>query len=309
MNDFLKDERFLARWLAGELKEEELQWFRQHPDFPKYQQLIQDVEELKAPPFDEKAILQKIKAKQQSPTITNKNVNRPPLIRRLMISAAAILLLLIGYFFLYPTPDIVLLTNAGEQKGHVLPDQSTIRLNANTKITFNPKTYHQQRNIELQGEAFFDVVPGKTFKVLTKHGSVTVLGTSFSVLSENDAFLVSCKSGRVKVAGNKGVETILEPGERVRLINAQFSAKEKTDPRTIGSWQNGETKFVSEPLKNVIRSLENQFGIQIKIDPKLEHAKFTGSFLHKDVETALKMVFVPMELQYKKEKDGVYLIF
>jgi Fe2+-dicitrate sensor, membrane component len=99
----------------------------------------------------------------------------------------------------------------------------------------------------------------------------------------------------------------LSSGESVRIIDQGLQPKEKTVAEEIGSWQKGIARFYSEPLKNVITALENQFGVNINLTVKQEE-KFSGSFLYKDVATAFKMVFDPMGLTYTKEADGTYLV-
>ena len=100
----------------------------------------------------------------------------------------------------------------------------------------------------------------------------------------------------------------LTPGEQVRMLAGNLSQKDTIDPKIIGSWQTGTSRFQSEPLGHVITALEKQFGIRIRIAKEKRAEKFTGSFLHREVDIALKMVFNPMGLQYTKQNDGSYLV-
>ena len=211
--------------------------------------------------------------------------------------------------FFIQTPATNIYTNAGQQLDYKLPDQSSVSLNADAQITFNTFTFDEQRVVKLYGEAFFDVVQGDSFKVYTDHGMVLVKGTSFGVLADPYEFRVSCKTGQVEVKDYGKEKITLNAGDQVRFRDSTFLAIEKVSPSIIASWRNGESKFKSEPLKNVIRAVEKQFDIRIHTDTTIIKQKFTGSFLHKDVDTAMKMIFIPMEVKYKKEKENVYKVF
>ncbi|QCK13858.1 FecR family protein [Mangrovivirga cuniculi] len=77
-----------------------------------------------------------------------------------------------------------------------LPDSSTVYLNHNSKISFDED--FEERKVHLDGEAFFDVVPGEnTFTVITENGEVEVEGTSFNVVSVDLDFNVEVVSGIV----------------------------------------------------------------------------------------------------------------
>ena len=69
-----------------------------------------------------------------------------------------------------------------ESKTVLLPDQSTVRLNAGSFFTYDAATWDDARTVELHGEAFFDVKKnGVPFTVTTSNSRVQVLGTTFNV--------------------------------------------------------------------------------------------------------------------------------
>ena len=306
MDDFLKDDTFLARWLADELTGQELNKFQQHPDFSRYQQLVKASSNLNIPELDEAALFQKIKMQHQNgktiPTRQRK------LSRRLFIPAAAILFLIIGYLALFRNQDSTFKTSFGEQVAHTLPDGSSVLLNANSEITYHLKDFKKNRNLVLHGEAFFEVKEGSSFKVQTKNGQVEVLGTSFSVYSRAQTMVTACKTGRVRVKDNAQNQVSLTPGERVRNSHKLMQEKETVAANVIGGWKSGRSEFDSEHLSLVTKAIENQFGVSIQLDQKQGKEKFTGSFLHKDLETALQMVYVPMGLNFEEKEKGVIVI-
>lgn len=306
-DDLLNDDTFLARWLAGGLTEEELNRFREHPDFAYYEQLAHQSSTIKVPAIDQAQLLKKIKAKQKTSLLKK---DKPKLFsRRLLISAAAMLLFILSYFAIFNhQTEAVFQTSIGEQLTHTLPDASKVYLNANSKITYNPSIFTNQRIINLTGEAFFEVEKGTPFIVQTKNDEIEVLGTSFSVYSRDEMLVVSCKTGSVQVKDRLGYQKVLQAGQRLRTLNGALQAEEKVATNAIGEWKRGQSHFHSEHLEVVIKSIEHQFGVKIKLSPDLKNEKFTGSFLHKDLETAFKMVLDPMNLKYKQSTNGVYII-
>lgn len=304
--DLLQDDTFLARWLAGELTESEMQQFRMHPDYIYFEQLARTSKNLAIPQIDKQKVLANIK--RQKSTNPKTSPTRTFFSRRFFIPAAAMLFLIIGYFAIFHPSDMLLSTGVGEQLTHTLPDDSKIYLNANAQISYDPKKFTQQRIIKLEGEALFEVSKGNSFIVKTNYGQVEVLGTVFSVYSRNNVLLVSCKSGQVRVSDQSQNHHILEKGDRIRTIAGILQHKESVSPESIGTWKEGKSSFDSEELQIVATTLEQQFGISIELKASLARERFSGSFLHKDLDTALKMVFDPMGLKYNKSANGVYII-
>ena len=100
------------------------------------------------------------------------------------------------------------------------------RLNAKSLLAFNKKDWKQEREVELDGEAFFKVAKGSSFNVITKSGTVTVYGTQFNVKQRDNYFEVICYEGLVGVTYNSQ-ETKLKPGDSFLIIDGEIIAKEK----------------------------------------------------------------------------------
>ena len=112
-----------------------------------------------------------------------------------------------------------------------------------------------------------------------------------------------CYEGKVSVTNNKK-EHVLSPGNAIRKIDGKDSEKHDKE-NSLPSWLNGESSFVSVPLKYVILELEKQYNIQIDAHRIDDSIIFTGSFSNKDLKLALVSVFKTMDIQYIKEKNGV----
>ena len=122
-------------------------------------------------------------------------------IRKLYVAMASIAAsMIIGWVTLshFTNPMVNIRAPYGTITTHVLPDGSTVTLNANATLSYD-KDFSAKRDISLSGEAFFEVKRGSTFTVKTTLGNVEVLGTSFNVIVEEKNFEVICKSGKVLV--------------------------------------------------------------------------------------------------------------
>jgi len=214
------------------------------------------------------------------------------------VAAAAVVAIL----FLGPLADsgsVQLVASAVQKEGFDLPDGSLVYLNGGSNVQYEAGGWNMDRVLNLDGEAYFDVIKGSTFSVNTEQGLVTVLGTTFNVLDRGEVFEVECFSGKVSVEiGSQ--EEILSPGQGVRIVNSTLAVYDLST--TNPDWKLGEFKFVDADAADVFEELEWQLGMDI-IVPNLEGYKFTGDFETKDSELALSTVCLALGLQHKINAD------
>lgn len=207
--------------------------------------------------------------------------------------AAAVVL---AWLFLLPNNRVIReATEIAATKTVQLPDGSVAILNASSELTY-AADWSDERNLELKGEAFFQVKKGSAFTVKTPNGSVTVLGTSFNVFSRDNALNVACNTGRVRVeSGAERVE--LTPGqcakrEGAHLILSDFDNQAKT-------WREGLFYFENARLKDIVAEMERQFGIQIECEESvLEMAGITTNFSKDDRDAAFLTVGTPVGMEF-----------
>lgn len=182
-----------------------------------------------------------------------------------------------------------------------LPDGSTVIIDGGSNMKVD-ENFNKNRNLMLEGRAFFQVKKGSTFKVTTKHGTVEVLGTSFSVLSRDNIFEVVCKTGKVKVSSLTETQPqILMPNEKVIFQNNILIKSEAS--QSSFEWQNGNYYFTEIELAQVVKELENQFNVKIKMDTSLLKIKYTGFFNSHDLDKALYSVTWPLNLKHIRISD------
>lgn len=225
----------------------------------------------------------------------------------LRIAAAVAILVAVGFGF-YQVNEVNLYASKGSREMHQLPDGSSIELNSDSKIAYNKLSWLLTRNVSLEGEAFFKVENGEKFSVSSGWGSTQVLGTSFNIYSRGQDYKVECITGRVEVTYIGGIDkTLLTQGKGIKFSDSGEGKLFSFNNENPADWRSGEFHFNNEPLKNVIDVLSRQYNIKVRLDRKYEQNKYTGYFNDKNLETALKLICDPIELDYQI-KDGYVVI-
>lgn len=305
MSDKSKDDTFLARWLSGDLSAEEKAAFEAREDAELLRKIADTAEHLHLPQRDQEASWEALQQK-----VTTGSAQAP--IRRLSTwwryAAAAVVILIAGYFFLLDTNSWKTVQAPLAQKMvYELPDGSEVWLNAGSEIQFNEKTFTNNRRLELQGEAYFDVERGDDFEVITPGGSVAVLGTSFNVFARSERFQVVCYTGRVGVRYSETADSeILGPGDEVEVVNEQLNRRKTTEQVEMPEWTSGNSKFTGVPFSQVIQELERQYDLTVNYPTSLDTiVDYSGGFPHRDLETALRIVFSSVDHQYEIEGSKI----
>lgn len=224
-------------------------------------------------------------------------------------AAAIVLLLGVGLFARFYTADVKVA--AGEFTSATLPDGSVVHLNAESAISYAPYWWFMQREVTLEGEAYFEVTKGSKFSVLSNLGTTSVLGTSFNIYSRNNDYEVFCTAGKVRVSAAATKPVILESGDFVVLDEAgRLQPKINKAETPVLSWRLNKFTYNTTPLSKVIEDLQRQYGITI--DPQIENINqyhYTGLFQRSvTVEEALEIVCLSFGLTFEKVSDSTYII-
>jgi len=229
---------------------------------------------------------------------------------RYSFAAAIILLIIVSWFYIkFSTTTII--CPIGKQINVVLPDNSKITLNAETQIKYPKYFIFNSKKVLLDGEAIFLITKGDNFKVYDKRGNkVEVLGTQFNITTRNNQLKVQCFEGIVKVTSYKGKSLNLIKGFTAEVLNDSIRTNPLPPIILEGpGWTKGEFFFESANLNDVLDELQRQFSIKVitfGFDPS--NRTYTGVFYKKDLHEALKMVTIPMNLQYEFESDSVVIV-
>lgn len=292
----MNKEDILRKWLADQLTEEELKAFQESPDYQTNLAVIEYAKKFKAPEFS---------PSQSLSTLLKKSKDSAAKSRKLwptrMLRIAAAVLVVVFVYFLYPGNNQVnISTSTGEKTTIELPDASLVRVNAGSDISFNKTTWKLRKKIQLEGEAYFEVVKGGRFNVITSDGVVSVLGTKFNVKQRSQFFEVQCFEGVVEVTANQ-FEEILRAGHSLRVIDGHLSLGDNATREP--QWTSNISAFSNTPLNQVLAELERQYGITIVVKGVDTQRLFTGGFDHQHLENALVAITEPLNLLYRLDSE------
>jgi transmembrane sensor len=293
MQKIMEENYKLAKWLAGDMTEEELAAFQAEPDFAIFNNIKKYSAELATPNFEEDKTLAAILASPK------KEIKTISLTQNWFFRIAAVLVIGLGLFFGYK--NIATSTEFAEngvQNTFLLPDNSQVVLNSGSKIQYKKWNWDNNRSLELNGEAYFKVAKGQKFEVNTSLGKVTVLGTQFNVKQRDNRFDVTCYEGKVKV--NYGdTEQIITKGMSLAFENGQSIAIPENSVQSP-EWLQNEMVFYQANLKSILGEFERHFDVTLELKSNDNSQLFTGTIPAKNLDIALQILTTTYHLEPTK---------
>ena len=227
---------------------------------------------------------------------------------RIALAASVLILLSITGFLRFYTTTVY--TPAGQHLSYRLPDRSSIELNADSKILFHPYWFKISRTLTLDGEAYFLVSKGEKFKVVSKLGETTVLGTSFNIYSRDNDYSVTCYTGKVGVVSKEKKQRVLLNANDKAFITADgfLHFVQQANNHSIKSWRENMFVFTGSPIVSVFQEIERQYNItiQFQADPGLTYTGyFSRSLSGKEV---LDLVCTSLGIKFDAKSDTEFLV-
>lgn len=259
---------------------------------------------------------------EQNPEIRNSIESRKIWHIEIMKYAAVLLVAIFVAKYILPERKSIstvamqsLYVPAGQRAQITLEDGTKAWLNANTTLDFPNHFSGQTREVSLNGEGFFDVVPNKSnpFIVKTNKYDVKVLGTKFNLMaySTQSSFETALFEGSVevlKLGDRKG--TLIRPNERIYEENNNLLIAPITDLNHI-LWKDGVLSFDDLSFNELVNKLELYFDLKIEVEnDKILNYRCTGKFRTKDgVEHILKVLQLRNNFKFKiDEKTNAIII-
>ncbi len=300
----MNQDEILKKWLSDNLTAEELRAFEEDVDFELHSKIIDGAKAFKASNFTEPRSYEQFKkllASKKEPKVVRFRPNKT------FLRIAAILIISLGLFFTFFTDRSTTIKTLASQKTTIaLPDTSSVILNNLSTLSFNKKSWKEKRELTLKGEAFFKVAKGSKFDVKTIAGTVSVLGTQFTVNQRDDFFEVKCFEGVVQV-NNGTVSEVLTKGKSLQIRKGELKLDVLT--QTEPAWISNKSTFKSIALIEVLNEIERQFAVEITVKDINTEQLFTGGFTHLSLEQALQSITSSFNLKYTKEGPTKILLY
>jgi transmembrane sensor len=181
-------------------------------------------------------------------------------------------------------------TPKGGQYHLILPDGSKVWLNAASSLRYPVTFAANERRVELNGEAYFEIAKdaGKPFHVVTATQDVEVLGTHFNVNAYTDepSTKTTLLEGKVKIRqgsmvngqSKTGNEALLQPGQQAVLSGSHspFTIDHSPDLDLAMAWKNGFTAFNKADIKSIMRQVTRWYNVDVVYEGAIPQRSFTG---------------------------------
>lgn len=238
-----------------------------------------------------------------------------------ILAAAVVAAFITGLFLFRPMLNIEdqkqqTLSAGNEYRHFQLPDGSVVWLSPNSQLKLKDRFNQQARNVDLDGEAFFEVSHqlNKPFIIRTGEVRTTVLGTSFNVEAYPAKKQIEVTLLRGKVAVYSGLQKKQEemtPGQQVTVntLTGGFRKRDFPDAADYLNRRSGIFKYQGQTLSEVARDLETRYGIQISVQPEISGRMFYGQLhLNTPVDEVLNTLCTVTEVKPEKQKNGYRLV-
>ena len=226
-------------------------------------------------------------------------------------------------------------TKYGSKTRILLPDGTQVWLNAGSKLNYSNDFGQVNREVQLIGEGFFDVVknPKKPFIIHTSSIDVKVLGTMFNVKSYpgDKTTETSLIHGSVEVVVRKrpNEKYVLKPNEKIVVLNEEDEIKPKAarKPQQViepiiairkltykendsisveTAWAFNKLSFEDETFSEVARKMERWYDVKFEFKNKqLEEIRLKGSFINESLPQAMEALQYTNRFRYEIEGKNV----
>lgn len=200
----------------------------------------------------------------------------------------------------------VIETPRGGEYMVMLPDGTKVWLNAASKLKYPAAFAGNERTVELQGEAYFEVASNKKmpFRVKTNLQSVEVLGTHFNINSYSDesSIRTTLLEGSVKVSlGNQRAARFLKAGEQSSVRSGVSSiGVTAVNVEEIVAWKNGYFLFNNEDIESVMRKISRWYNVDIDYKGKIPEGGFGGAVSKsKNISEVLRILELTKAVHFK----------
>ncbi|WP_346318373.1 FecR domain-containing protein [Chitinophaga sp. YIM B06452] len=348
--------QLIARKLSGEASPEEIKeldaLLKEHPEDAYFHALFADywtnpvasiADEDADPEAHFRHILDAAAGKTGAPVPVRGS--RPHYIRNILAVAAVFTGLIISAWLYVKQshnqpggPEaarIETIAKPGAKSRLLLPDGSVVWLNSGSRISYPANFSDSLREVELEGEAYFDVAknPGRPFIVHTRDIDVRVLGTVFNVKCypedhKTEATLVSGLVQVSKTGGNRGETLLLHPHEKVVVNRAPENASAVIDPASAPvpddmiiqhlksnaadtamaetAWVYNKLVFDGEDFGEISAEMERWYNVKIVIhDAAVARYRFHARFENENITEVLSALRLSLPFTFKISNNEV----
>ena len=242
-----------------------------------------------------------------------------------LVRAAALLVVIGGALFLWytvrPDPSVMPVAVAGRTLSTPVGSIDSVRLADGTRVLLAPGTRVtvpsgfgvSAHEVELAGEALFDVAPAAAGRFTVRAGPARIrdLGTTFSVRSDPAEIRVVVTSGSVALSVAAATDTgaVLHAGDRAVVPRGGTVSIERGGAtRDDLAWTAGRLVFDDATLAQVADELRRWYGIRLQFaDSTLAARHFTASFQGEDAQKVLDVLALALDVEIERTGENAIM--
>lgn len=209
----------------------------------------------------------------------------------------------------YAVDTLEVITAIGSRTIVQLSDGTEVNLNYGSKIRY-PRLFNGDlREIDLEGEAYFNVAhnPELPFVVNAGQLQVKAVGTEFNVKAYADDSEISTTLVNGKVIVEKKmpgeiIQTIgaMVPGQHIVYHSASGRVQSSTgDIEKFIGWKEGKLIFDNEPIYQVAKELSRRFNVEIEVAEDVREYSYTLTFEDDRLFLILDLMTKITPIEYK----------
>ncbi|MBN1990140.1 MAG: FecR domain-containing protein [Bacteroidales bacterium] len=326
----IRDFEIVARYLAGEMTGDEVALFtKQLNQSPEKRKMVEEMESQwkamgkyrKKQHVNTSEAWEKLSGRLEQEELipTTMPVQRNRFMQSL-VRVAAILVMVVGVGSLLfyavtritEAPMLSAVTGAEDfTLVQTLSDGSVVYLAHDTKLFYPKEFLKNERNVELNGEAFFDVAhnANQPFTIETETAVIEVLGTAFNVKSASkSSFELLVERGKVRVTlkDNPTQSQIVVAGEKVTLVNHKLN--KALANVSAAKWRTNKMQFKDESLANIVKVINSNYGSNILVsNAQLANRRLTVTFYNNSLSTIVELISLTLGVEAQQTDTTIVL--
>jgi transmembrane sensor len=217
-----------------------------------------------------------------------------------------------GYFF-WKNLDIVINTGTAVLTNVILPDGTDLKLNSGTQISYNKRTFLEDRKLVLlNGEAFIVVAANHRSRFRVEMGDVEArdIGTRFNINKRENQSIVIVEEGEVELCEKHTDNKVSLKAGKLGLYDEKrktLTAVDNSDPN-YKAWVDKSFVFNEVLLEEVIQKLEEVYQVKIEIKGAgMKERKLTAKLKYPDLNTVLHVIAASLNCELLRTDSSFVL--
>jgi transmembrane sensor len=190
-----------------------------------------------------------------------------------------------------------------------LPDGTKVWMNGGSSLKYPTRFSSNERLVELDGEAYFEVAKDKSKPFRVKMGNLYVeaVGTAFNcdAFSKDKEMKTVLTEGKVNIMAMESKSlrkiTSLAPNEMFSYNKeSKIVSRTAIDPYKYTAWRDGKIIFENDRLQEVFTKLGRWYHVEFVVDPALKQDyAFTGTFIGEEITQIMELIKMTTPIQFK----------